>query len=66
MEAHMRAMPYLVKLAFTTDDGENGFMTSDSFMAGNKQEALQKALDLHEDVTETLAGSYVYELVMAL
>ncbi len=62
----MRAMPYFVKLAFTTDDGENGFMTSDYFMAGNKEEALKKALELHEDVTKTLAGVAVYELVMTL
>ena len=62
----MRAMPYHVKLAFTTDDGENGFLTSDYFMATNKEEALQKALQLHEDVTETLSGSFVYELVMTL
>jgi hypothetical protein len=62
----MRAMPYYVKLAFTTDNGENGFMTSDYFTALSKEEALQKALDLHKDVTATFDGAVVYELVMAL
>jgi hypothetical protein len=62
----MRAMPYLVKLAFTTDDGENGFMTSDYFMSANKEEALKEALQLHEDVTATLDGAAVYHLVMTL
>ncbi len=62
----MRALPYYVNLFFTSDEGENGFMTSNYLQAESAEDALRKALELHQDVSDTLEGSAVYSLELTL
>lgn len=62
----MRALPYYVNLFFTSDEGENGFMTSNYLQAESAEDALKKALEIHQDVSDTFEGSAVYSLELTL